>query len=209
MNGRLASAAMQPARNVLPVPGPAAQEHALGHVAAELLEVAQALQDLDRALGVLEQVGLAAVVLEREADLGVVRGDRVLPWSGQEPEQRPELDDHEGDGEDELDREERRRRQEPDRRVHEPARAVEDDQERQDREHDDEPDAVLVPEEPEVRHPAARPGHRKFTITPLSACTTRLTTRPCPPLADPWMTISVADRSPSMMVPRVSTLVTS
>ena len=55
------------ARNVLPVPGRPDSSMPLRHLAAALLEFLDAPQDADRGLGVLEQVRLAAVVLEGHA----------------------------------------------------------------------------------------------------------------------------------------------
>ena len=69
MNGRFASLAMHAREERLAGARPAGQQHALGHLAAAQLELLDALQDATVALGVLEQVRLAAVVLERQADL--------------------------------------------------------------------------------------------------------------------------------------------
>ncbi len=88
-------------------PGRAGQQHALGHLAAAQLELLDAAQDADRGLGMFQQVRLAAVVLEREPDLRVVRSDGVLARPGQEPEQDAELEDDVRGRERELQRERR------------------------------------------------------------------------------------------------------
>src|SRR5205814_2771275 len=64
----------------------AGEQHPFRHLAAAQLELLYALEDPNRALGVLEEVRLAAVVLEPHRDLWVVRGDGVLARPRQEPE---------------------------------------------------------------------------------------------------------------------------
>ena len=152
MNGRLASLAMHAARNVLPVPGRAGQEHALGHLAAAQLELLDAAQDADRRLGMLQQVRLAAVVLEPEADLRVVRRDRVLARPGQEPEQdQPNWKMMYVAANDSCSANAGIARRSARRSIwRKPDRAVRGDHRGDDREHDQQPEQVLVPDEGEV-----------------------------------------------------------
>ncbi len=83
---------------------PAREEQALGHFAAPELELLDALQDAHRALGVLQEVRLAAVVLEPHGNLRVIRRDGVLARPRQEPHQDAELEDQVEGGERQADR---------------------------------------------------------------------------------------------------------
>ena len=55
----------------------ACEEHAFWHFAAGALEPLDALEDANEALGVIEEIRLAAIVLERQPDLRAVRCHRV------------------------------------------------------------------------------------------------------------------------------------
>ncbi len=208
MNGRFASDAMTAGEERLAGAGRAGQQHALGHLAAAVLEGLDAAQDPDRVLGVFEQVGLAAVVREAHPDLRVVRLDRVLPRSRQEPHDPGELEDAEGQREPELDGQRRRREQEREHRRDDHHRAVQRDEDREDQQDDEQPPEVLVPDERHVRAEATDPVHRKFTILLSATCTTRLMISGFPSAVFARMMISVAVRGPSFMVASVSTDVT-
>ena len=92
----------------------------------------------------LEQVRLAAVVLERQTDLRAVRRDRVGTRPREEPHEAGELRDAGDQQEEELDDQLRRGSDELADAFPEASQSVEDDQEQDDHEEDDEPPQVVV-----------------------------------------------------------------
>ena len=125
-------------------PGLAGEQHPTRHLAAELHELLDAAEDPDGALRVLEEVRLAAVVLERQADLRAVRRHRVGARARQEPHEPGELRDPGDEQEDELDDELRHRRDELADSLPQASQSDHQHREEEDHEQDDEPSEVVM-----------------------------------------------------------------
>jgi len=153
MNGRFGSAAG---------PGLSREEHPAWHLAAELHESLDPAQDADGALRVFQQVGLTAVVLEREPDLWAVGRHCVGPGTREEPHQASELRDAGHEEEEELYDERRHRAEERHEALEDVADPVEEEHERRDAEEDQQAPLVVL------EHVSARrddPSGCQFTPT--------------------------------------------
>ena len=81
-NGTLASPAMARASSVLPVPGRADHQHALGNLAAELLELARVLEEVDDLADFLLGLVDAGDVGEGHVDLVLAQQARAALAEG-------------------------------------------------------------------------------------------------------------------------------
>ncbi len=120
------------------------EEHARGHLATAVLERLHALENAHQAPRVVEQIGLPAVILKREADLRLIRRDGIGTRPRHEPHQDAELHDHHERVEEQQNEQLRRLPDHVQDPLEDAADAVEADRGTDDDEQDQQPFLVVI-----------------------------------------------------------------
>ena len=120
------------------------EEHAFRHFTTRQLEPLDPSEDPHQCLGVLDKVGLAAIVVEGQSDLRVIGGHGVRPRARHEPHHPDETTDVDDHQEDELDEQGRAVRQERAEGPEHIPDAVEDEDDREDPKEDQQPLLVVL-----------------------------------------------------------------